>query len=108
MNSTLLVNARLVNEGREFDGDLRIKDGRIEQIGSGLAARKGDAADLVLVEHIPWTVQRSDVLSKCGWSPFEGTTFHSRIAATRVNGQLGWDGTALLGEPISQRLQFDQ
>ena len=26
---TLIVNARLVNEGREFDGDLRIRDGRI-------------------------------------------------------------------------------
>ena len=29
MSSTLIVNARLVNEGREFDGDLRIGDGRI-------------------------------------------------------------------------------
>ena len=29
MSSTLIVNARLVNEGREFDGDLRIADGRI-------------------------------------------------------------------------------
>ena len=28
-NATLIVNARLVNEGREYDGDLRIADGRI-------------------------------------------------------------------------------
>ena len=42
MTSTLIVNARLVNEGREFDGDLRFADGRIEQIGNGLAARAGD------------------------------------------------------------------
>ena len=34
--STLIVNARLVNEGREFDGDLRIAGDRIEAIGSGL------------------------------------------------------------------------
>lgn len=30
MNATLIVNARLVNEDREFDGDLRINDGRID------------------------------------------------------------------------------
>ncbi len=70
--------------------------------------REGYAADLVLIEDTPFTVQRNDVLSKCGWSPFEGTTFHSRIAATWVNGHLAWDGTALLGGPGGQRLQFDR
>ncbi|MDQ3038303.1 MAG: dihydroorotase [Pseudomonadota bacterium] len=70
--------------------------------------REGYSADLVLVDDTPYTVQRSDVLSRCGWSPFEGTTFHSRIAATWVNGHLAWDGTALLGEPLGQRLQFDR
>ena len=39
---TLIVNARLVNEGREFDGDLRIRDGRIAEIGSGLAAGRDE------------------------------------------------------------------
>jgi dihydroorotase len=39
---TLIVNARLVNEGREFDGDLRIEGGRIAAIGSGLAPRAGE------------------------------------------------------------------
>ena len=38
-NPTLIVNARLVNEGREFDGDLRFEDGHITAIGSGLSAR---------------------------------------------------------------------
>ncbi|RZA19192.1 MAG: dihydroorotase [Lysobacteraceae bacterium] len=70
--------------------------------------REGYAADLVLVDDTPYTVQRSDVLSKCGWSPFEGTTFHSRIAATWVNGLLGWDGSALVGDPAGQRLQFNR
>lgn len=70
--------------------------------------REGYAADLVLIDDTPYTVQRSDVLSKCGWSPFEGTTFHSRIAATWVNGHLAWDGAALLGEAVGQRLQFDR
>ena len=39
---TLIVNARLVNEGREFDGDLRIAGGRIEAIGTGIGARSGE------------------------------------------------------------------
>src|SRR5690606_36701036 len=33
---------RLVNEGREFDADLRIEDDRIAAIGSSLAARAGE------------------------------------------------------------------
>ena len=70
--------------------------------------REGYAADLVLVDDTPYTVRREDVLSKCGWSPFEGMTFRSRIAATWVNGALAWDGKALVGAPMGQRLQFDR
>ena len=43
MPNTLIVNARLVNGGREFDGDLRIEDGRIAEIGTGLSARSGES-----------------------------------------------------------------
>lgn len=68
--------------------------------------REGYWADLVLVDDTPFTVQREDVLSNCGWSPFEGTTFHSRIASTWVNGQLAWNGERLVGEPQGQRLAF--
>ncbi|UNK50326.1 dihydroorotase [Lysobacter sp. S4-A87] len=70
--------------------------------------REGYAADLVLIDDTPFTVQREDVLSKCGWSPFEGTTFHSRIASTWVNGELVWDGRRLVGTPQGQRLAFDR
>lgn len=70
--------------------------------------REGYAADLVLIDDTPYTVQREDVLSKCGWSPFEGRTFHSRIASTWVNGVLAWDGSALVGAPNGQRLAFDR
>lgn len=68
--------------------------------------REGYWADLVLVEDRPFTVKRQDVLSKCGWSPFEGTTFRSRIASTWVNGALAWNGTALAGAPAGRRLEF--
>ncbi|MEF9978789.1 MAG: dihydroorotase [Thermomonas sp.] len=70
--------------------------------------RVGYAADLVLIDDTPYTVRREDVLSRCGWSPFEGTTFHSRIAATWVNGVLAWDGSTLVGDPAGQRLQFNR
>ena len=70
--------------------------------------REGYAADLVLIDDTPLTVRRQDVLSKCGWSPFEGRTFHSRIASTWVNGALAWDGTRLVGAPNGQRLEFDR
>ncbi len=70
--------------------------------------REGYWADLVLVDDAEFTVRREDVLSKCGWSPFEGTTFRSRIGATWVNGRLVWNGEHLVGTPNGQRLEFDR
>ncbi|HZV39378.1 MAG TPA: dihydroorotase [Pseudoxanthomonas sp.] len=70
--------------------------------------REGYWADLALVEDEPFTVRREDVLSKCGWSPFEGATFRSRVAATWVNGRMVWNGEQLLGTPNGQRLEFDR
>jgi dihydroorotase len=70
--------------------------------------REGYFADLVLIDDTPFTVERAQVLSKCGWSPFEGRTFRSRIASTWVNGHLAWDGTQLVGEPRGMRLAFDR
>lgn len=50
--------------------------------------REGHFADLVLVDmNAPWTVERAGLLSKCGWSPFEGQRFRSRVISTWVNGQ---------------------
>ncbi len=41
-SSVLIKDARIVNEGRTFDGDVLIRDGHIEQIGSGIAADRAD------------------------------------------------------------------
>ena len=70
--------------------------------------REGYHADLVLIDDVSFTVRREDILSKCGWSPFEGRSFRSKIAATWVNGELAWDGTRLVGSPNGQRLAFDR
>ena len=69
--------------------------------------REGWFADLVLVDRdSPYTVERANVLSKCGWSPFEGDRFRSRVVATWVNGELAWDGKRLVNAPAGQRLEF--
>ena len=50
--------------------------------------RKGYKADLVVVRRsIPTNVTASDVLSKCGWSPYEGMTLPVSVAYTFVNGR---------------------
>jgi dihydroorotase len=51
--------------------------------------KKGYYADLVLVDlNSKETVSKDNILYKCGWSPFEGTTFNSSISHTFVNGNL--------------------
>lgn len=70
--------------------------------------REGYWADLAVVDlHTPLTVTKSNVLYKCGWSPFEGYTFKSSVAATFVNGEVGYlDGKVSSGIR-GRRLQFD-
>jgi dihydroorotase len=71
--------------------------------------REGFHADLVLVDPgKPHTVTADEVLSKCGWTPFEGITFRSSIAATFVNGQLAWNEGRLDDEVRGQRLEFSR
>ncbi|MDP2059427.1 MAG: dihydroorotase, partial [Flavobacteriaceae bacterium] len=51
--------------------------------------RPGYYADMVLVDTTsPWTVNKDNILYQCGWSPFEGSNFKSRITHTFVNGKL--------------------
>ena len=54
--------------------------------------REGYYADLVLVDmESEWTVRKENILYKCGWSPLEGTQFHSKITHTWVNGHLVYE-----------------
>lgn len=70
--------------------------------------REGYYADLILVEPTSFTVTREGLLYKCGWSPFEGTTFSHRIAGTWVNGVCVYDGERVTGVTAGQRLLFDR
>ncbi len=49
--------------------------------------RTGYYADIVIVDKSQWTLERGDVISKCGWSPLEGQTFDYKVRETIVNGQ---------------------
>ena len=69
----------------------------------------GFKGDMVIVDmKHEWTVARKNLYYKCGWSPFEGETFHSRVSHTWVNGKLVYkDG--LFNEMIrGERLEFER
>lgn len=71
--------------------------------------REGYWADLVLVDpNKPYFVQQSNILSKCGWSPFEGHAFSSSIAHTIVSGNLVYSEGEILEVGSGQRLEFDR
>lgn len=71
--------------------------------------REGYAADLVLVDLEGRSeVSKSNILYKCGWSPFEGHTFKSSIHSTFVNGQKVFgDGQVIEGN-MGHRLLFNR
>jgi dihydroorotase len=70
--------------------------------------RKGFFADLVLVDvNAPWTVSKENLLYKCGWSPFEGTKFSSRVTHTFVNGYLVYRNGNIDERHKGSRLEFN-
>jgi len=71
--------------------------------------REGFHADLVVVDPAhSWTVSRSNILYKCGWSPFEGTEFHNAVVKTFVNGELVYDEGSFKEDFRGMRLTFDR
>ncbi len=82
---------------------------RIYQIEDRGFIREGYWADLTLIDmETPHTVTKENILYKCGWSPFEGVTFNSSIAATLVNGQVAWFDGQLDEDVRGQRLLFNR
>ncbi|HEY5653778.1 MAG TPA: dihydroorotase [Pontiella sp.] len=71
--------------------------------------REGYKADLVLVDtQHPHTVSKDNIEYKCGWSPFEGTTFRSSIVTTLVNGQIAFSNGQVQDAVRGQRLSFNR
>ena len=71
--------------------------------------REGYQADLCLVDPAsPWTVSKENLLYKCGWSPFEGQVFNSKVVKTIVNGSIVYDDGIINEDYRGQRLMFDR
>jgi len=71
--------------------------------------KEGFYADLVLVNtQLSNTVSKENLLYKCGWSPFEGTTFSSTITHTFVNGNLMYENGNFNEEIKGERLLFNR
>jgi dihydroorotase len=69
----------------------------------------GYYADLVIINAgLPWNVKKENILYKCGWSPFEGYNFKSRISHTFVNGQLVYQNFKVKNIRAGMRMLFDR
>ena len=71
--------------------------------------REGYYADLAIVDlGAPWTVDKSNILYKCGWSPFEGAKFHSKILYTLVNGHTAYSNGDFNETQKGARMTFER
>ena len=71
--------------------------------------REGYFADLVIVDlNNSWTVTKENIAYKCGWSPFEGNTFRSKISHTFVNGHLAYENGKFSQKRNAKRLTFNR
>ena len=71
--------------------------------------KEGYFADIAIVNtHMPWNVKKENILSKCGWSPFEDINFKSRVTHTFVNGNVVYSNSKVKDIKVGQRLTFDR
>ena len=110
---TLLVLLELVREGVYSLKDLpyylshKVAD-RFKIIDRGYI-REGYWADLVLVDlDSPQSVSRENVSYFCGWSPFEGDTFNSKVVSTLVNGKLVYNEGKIIESGQGVQLEFNR
>jgi dihydroorotase len=69
--------------------------------------REGYWADIAIVNlNAPWNVNKDNILYKCKWSPFEGTTFRSKIIHTLVSGNLAWSNGTIANDVPGKRMTF--
>jgi len=70
---------------------------------------EGSFADIVILDTSATTIVSKDNLQyKCGWSPYEGKTFKSKVCQTIVNGTVVYDQGKFTEQHVGQRLLFDR
>lgn len=71
--------------------------------------REGYAADLVLLNpNKEWRVTKENILSKCGWSPFEGNTYNWAVEKTFVNGNLLYNQNHIIDTHKGELMEFER
>ena len=71
--------------------------------------REGHFADLTVVDlNAPWQVSKDNIVYQCGWSPFEGNSFRSKITHTFINGHLAYENGNFSEQRMAKRLTFDR
>ncbi len=71
--------------------------------------KEGYYADIAIVNaYLPWNVKKENILYKCGWSPFEGYNFKSRVTHTFVNGKLVYHNGKVKDLKVGKRLLFER
>ena len=72
--------------------------------------REGYFADMVIVDiDKPYNVNKDNILYKCGWSPFENTTFRSSINMTILNGSIVFENNSLSKDlSFGHQLEFNR
>ena len=82
---------------------------KIFQIEKRGFIREGYYADIAIVNaYLPWNVKKENIIAKCGWSPFEGYNFKSRVTHTFVNGKLVYHNGKVKDTKVGQRLLFER
>ena len=71
--------------------------------------RKGCFADVAIVQPVSegYVVTDADVISRCGWTPLNGSTLHHKVVRTYVNGQVAFDGHTASQSTTGMRLTFE-
>lgn len=112
LQHTLLALLSLVEKNKLSLTDIVTKAAHNPAILFGVEERgflrQGYYADLVLIDPTAKTEVKRDasIISRCGWSPFEGCTFPARIVATYVNGSLVYDNGKFAEERVAMPLRF--
>ena len=71
--------------------------------------KEGYYADLVIFNlNNPWKVSKENLMYKCNWSPFEDTTFKSRVLQTIVNGNTVFKDGVIIESKMGQKIEFNR